>query len=642
MFDLFRSRAKAVRYLLGALLLLVALSMVVTLIPGYGSGGNASDYIVAEIGKETLTTRDVQVVIQSQIRNKAFPADMAEQFIPQIINQLIAERAVAYEAQRMGFQVTESDVATTIRTMLPDLFQGGKFVGADIYAEYLSRMNTSIPEFESNVRKQLLLNDLQSLVLEGIVVTPKEVENEFRRRNEKVKLEYVAVAPEKYADQVKPTREEMLAYFNKNRPSYQIPEKRSFQMLVVDEAKIAQSISVPEAQLRAMYEAQKDRFRTPERVKVRHILLKTTDKPKEDVSKIEAKAEDILKQLKAGANFADLAKKYSDDPGSAAKGGDLGWIARGQTVKNFENVAFSLKPNQLSNVIKTEYGFHIIQVLEKEDAHLKSFEEVKPQLEAERKKQLVYDRMQTLSDQARAELVKAPLHAETIANKLGLELVNVEKLGRNDPIPQVGKNPDFEDAIFSLSKGGVTPVVQVGQSKLVVATLTDVYPPRPAEFAEAEQQVRQQLVTQKSQELASERSKELAEKLKAGGNDLAKVARSMGLEVKTSAEFTREQGIEGFAPAGYFLQAFDEPVGAVVGPVNVSGETAFAKVIEKVPADMSKLPSQRETILNSLKSDKARVRTELFQDGLVARLIQQGKVKIYEDTVKRLVASYRG
>ncbi len=197
---------------------------------------------------------------------------------------------------------------------------------------------------------------------------------------------------------------------------------------------MADTIQVSDAQVQAYYNAHKDDYRTPERVHARHILLSITNKPKDEVPKIQAQAEALDKQIKAAADFAELAKKNSQDPGSAQKGGDLGWVSRGQMVKNFEDAVFTLKPNEISNVVTTEYGFHIIQVLEKQPAHLQTLDEVKPAIIATLKNQTVFDRMQDLADKAHAELVKAPQNAQQIATQLNLEFVDVPAYAPGSPI----------------------------------------------------------------------------------------------------------------------------------------------------------------------------------------------------------------
>lgn len=641
MFDLFRSRAKAVRYLLGGMLLLVALSMVVTLIPGFNAVGPQQDQVVAEIGKQVVTSRDVQQRIQMATRGRNLPREMMPIFVPQLIDSLITERAMIYEAQRLGFKVTSDDLARGLRTLVPQLFQGGQFVGKDMYAALLAQQNLTIPEFEASVRNDMLVSKLQDLVAQGVVVTPAEIQSEFQRRNEKVKLAYVEITAAKYRSEVNVTPEEVRRQYEAQKAQYRVPEKRAFDLLVVSEDKVAQSITIPEAELRKQYEASKDQFRMPERVHVRHILLKTTDKPKDEIPKIKAKAEDLMRQVKSGGDFAALAKKNSEDPGSATQGGDLGWIVRGQTVPNFESAAFSLKPKEISGIITTEYGFHIIQVLEKEDARVKPFEEVKDQLANERKKQQVYDTMQRLADQSRDQLAKSPMAAQQIAQQLGVTFTHVEKAGAGDPVPEFGVNPDFEATITGLPKAGVTPVMQAPGNKLAVAVVTDVFPARQAELSEVESQIRGELVSQKLALVLVQKATEAAQKAKELNGDLKKLAQSMGLEVKTTQEFGRDGAADGIGPATTVYQAFDQPAGSTFGPVTVQENRFICKVEGKTPADMSKLPEQRQGLISEIKANKARQRTELFQDSLRTALIRGGKIKIHQQVINRILESYR-
>ena len=641
MFDLFRSRAKAVRYLLGALLLLVALSMVVTLIPGFGSGSGADDPIVAEIGKEALTAREVQLNIQAALRGQSIPPEMVPHYVPDYINQMISDRALAYQARRMGFEVTDKELADAIRSIVPQLFENGKLVSRDAYENFIAQQNQTVAEFESNVRKQMLLNRLRNLALEGVIVTAEEVETDFRRREEKIALDYVSFTPEKLRSQVQASPQEIQDRYNQRKPSYRIPEKRTFQLVVFDRARIAESISLPEAELRRAYGSNLDRYRTPDRVRVRHILLKTTDKPAGEVDKIRRQAEDLAKQIRGGADFAALARKHSEDPGSAAKGGDLDWVARGQTVKNFENAAFSLKPNEISGVISTEYGFHIIQVLEKQEARLRPFEEVRNELAEELKKQQVIDRMQTLSDELRAALVRNPLSAAELGRKYGVPVIKVENAAAGDPIPEAGANPELAEALRSTGRGEVTPVVQLGEDRLLFAVVNEVHPSRQAELSEVEQQIRAQIVEEKARALARRKAEEAQQKLAGVNNDLKKLAQATGGEFKAAPEFSRDGAVEGLGSASYVAEAFNKPVGAVLGPVQ-SGESFFiVKVTKKVEPDLSKLAAQRESLVNGIKRRKAAERRELFDDGVFFQLVREGKVKIHEKTVKRLVASYR-
>ncbi len=638
MFDLFRSRAKTTRYLLGGLLVLVALSMVVTLIPGYGTPGS-SESVVAKIGDQTLTATDVQHRVQMAMRERSIPADLAPMLLPPFINEMIADRAMEYEAKRHGLAVTDAEVATTIRSLIPQLYQDGKFLGNEAYAGFLAQQNMTIQQFEAAVRRDMVKVKFQNLALEGMIVTPQEIQREFLGKNEKAKLDYIAISGDKYRSQVKLSPEDLQAYFKSHQGQFRIPEKRDAVMIVADQSKMEAAFTITDEQLRRIYNQDKENYRVPDRVQVRHILLKTMDKPKDEVTKIEAKAEDLLKQIKGGADFAELAKKYSEDPGSATKGGDLGWVTRGQTVPNFEKTAFSLKPKEVSNVIKTEYGFHILQVLAKDTARVKPFEEVKDTIASEQKRQLVVDRMQTLTDQARSQLVANPGQAQEIAQKLGLEFATVQQWAPGSPLPLVGASREAQDAISTLGKGDISPVVQPSENKLAVIEVTGISPPRDAELNEVESQVREAATTDKANQIALEKVKAADAAIKTGG--LAAAAKAAGLEIKTTDEFSRSGAAEGLGSAEAFPQAFTQPVGSTFGPVNLGGRFMFGKIDSRVEPDPAQLPAQRDALVTDIKSRKAKMRKDLLDDGIIEMLSKEGKLKIHQDVIDRIVASYR-
>lgn len=641
MFDLFRSRERAVRYLLGALLLLVAASLVITLVPGYGTGwtGGPDPMLLAEVGDHRITVQEVRRVIQREIRG-GLPEGMASVYIPSVVQQLVGLRASALYAQELGFRVTDEEVARTVRQIMPQLWPGGTFAGKEAYAQFIAQQNMTIPEYESSLRSQILLMRLETLALEGTVVTPQEVEEEFRRRNEAVKVQSLAVSPIAVRHLVKISDEDVAAYFEKNKTSYRAPEKRSFLIFSLDEEGVGATVQVGEDQLRQMYQQQMDRFRIPERARVRHILIKTVDLPAAEIPALQKKAEDLLAKLKGGADFAELARNNSEDPGSAGKGGDLDWITRGQTVPEFEKAAFSLNLRELSGVIKTEYGFHIIQVLEREQARLRPFAEVRGELASEAKRAQVYDKMQGVADQIRLALVRSREEAEKIARENGVTVVRSENVGPGDPVQEIGVNEQFNNAVQGLPVNGVSPVVQVSPSKLVIAQVTAILPARQAELKEVINDVRVAVTKLKAAELSQKIGAELEARVKAGVRDLQQLAKEFGLEVKTSDFVTRAMSLEGIGPAEQIEDAFLAEPGAFVGPIREAGVILCVRVLEKRPADLTQLAAQRASILEELKGQRARLRSELFRAGIVEELTRKKKVKVYEDNVKRLVASY--
>jgi peptidyl-prolyl cis-trans isomerase D len=638
MFDLFRSRAKAVRIMLGAMLAIVALSMLIYLIPGTGvtAADSGADQVVAEIGKSSVTVGEVQQQVRNVLQNQRVPPEYAATIIPQLVDQAIAERAVAYEAQQLGFRVSDRDLAETLRS-----FSFGS-LPADQYQQYVEQqVGLTVPAFEDNVRVKIFEDEIENIIVEGIIVTPAQAEAEYRRRNQKMKVDYIGFSTAKVTADLKPKPEDLNAYFDKNKGFFNVPETRDLQIILADQAKVAETIQVTDAQVQDYYNAHKDEYRTPERVHARHILLSTANKPKEEVPKIQAQAEALLKQIKSGGDFAELAKKNSQDPGSAQKGGDLGWVSRGQMVKNFEDAVFTLKPNEISNVVTTEYGFHIIQVLEKQPAHLQTLDEVKPAIIASLKNQNVFDRMQELADKAHAELAKSPQTAAQIATQLNLQYMVLPAYRPGSPVAQLGSDPQLLTAVQSMKSGEVSQVLQAG-NRLVVAVVTGIHPPHPAQLAEVEDQVRQQYLQSEANRIVAEKASKALDLLKQNGGDMQAAAKAVGGEVKSTDFFTSSGAAEGIGSAAILTSYFNQPVGTVFGPLPATNQTIVGKVADRQDADMSKFAQDRDGIIEQLKGKEKADRLTLLEDSILTDLIQHGKVKRHQQVIDRLIQQYRG
>ncbi len=654
MFHLFRSRDKLVRIVLGAFLGVVGLSMVTYLIPNMGNttdDANSDSSVVASIGKEDLTAQEVTKMIQSRIRDRQLPPELLAIEVPQLIQRMISDHAIAYEAGRLGIKVSEDETDNAIMDSLPaELTKGGKVDAATLNA-LLQQQGVSMSDVRADMSQQLLISRLQQIVAAGVVVSPREIADEYHRRNDKVKLDYAILTPGKYQAEAAPTDAEIQTYFNAHKSEFQIPEKRSLAVIVLDPNK-EQIPAPPDEVLRRLYIAKQDSFRTPERVFARHILIKS-DGSNDAAAK--AKAEGILKQIQAGGDFAKLAKENSQDPGSAPMGGELGAIVRGQTVPEFEKAAFSLQPGQTSGLVKTTYGYHIIQVEKHEPAHVQTFEEVRGILFEDYKKQQQSEKMQSLADKLVAELHKDPMHPEKAAAALGTTVIHADNLQKGDPIPGIGVSKDLDDAVAPLRKGEMTagPIVLPGD-KIAVASVIDYQPPRQASLDEVKAEVTNKASAAKLQQILVQKGKELFDKTQSYGGDLNKAAKEMGVEVKTSADVKRTDNIEGLGQVSTIPDVFSKPVGAVVGPFAVVGGRGVAKIVGKTPADGSDLTTQTASIRDALRQQKIQDRTTLFEDGLKRRLQENCSVwrrvefwsggcpvlRIHQDVITRLVQSY--
>src|SRR6059036_2478393 len=346
------------RILLGAVVLVLGGSMLLYLVPQSPVSGEISTDTLAKIGDESVSVQDVrQQLNQIEQRNPNMkPLDAL--YAQEILQQLVFQKEIEYEAKRLGITVSDQERADRIRQFLPTAFNGGTFVGMDRYAaEVQARFQLPVAEFEELIRQGLLEEKFRKLVTDGISVGPAELQDEFRIKNEKVKLDYALIKPEELEAKITPDEAESKAYFEKNRSKYQVPEKRVVRYALVDVNQIRQNLQISDDQLKVRYQQNIQQYQVPNRVHAEHILLMTVGKTDAEVEEIRKKAEDILNQLKKGAKFEDLAKKYSEDPGTKDKGGDLGWLVQGQTVAEFEKATFSLQKSEISDLVKTQYGF---------------------------------------------------------------------------------------------------------------------------------------------------------------------------------------------------------------------------------------------------------------------------------------------
>src|SRR5208282_6324107 len=295
---------------------------------------------------------------------------------------------------------------------------------------------------------------MRRLVTDGVGVGPAEIEEEFKRRNQKAKFEYVVIKPAELAAKVSVSDADLEAFFGKNKGRYQFPERRGFKFALLDLAALRPTLHPSEEALQAYYKQNLDQYRVQNRVHVQHILFKTTGKTDAEVVEIRKKAEEVLAKVKKGGNFEELAKQYSQDDSTKAKGGDLGWVIQGQTVPEFEQVAFSLKKGETSDLVKSMFGFHIIKLVDREDARTKSLEEVRASIvpviagqTAEQKAGEIADRMATAVRQSS----RTPI--EDIAKQFNLQMGTIAPVAAVDPLGPLGMSNEARDFLFSAQVG---------------------------------------------------------------------------------------------------------------------------------------------------------------------------------------------
>jgi len=629
------SRKTGMRILLGVVVLLLGGSMLLYLVPQTpGTGEASSTDIVAKVGDETVSAAEVRQQLAEIGQRNQIPKQLESLYARQILNQLVFQKEMEYEAKRLGIRVSEQEQADRIRQFVPTAYNGDTFVGRDRYAsEVQTRFQMTVPVFEELIRQGLLQDKFKKLVTDGVSVGPSELQDEFKYKNEKVKLDYAFIKPEDLEAKITPDEAEIKAAYEKNRSRYQIPEKRVVRYGLVDLSQLRQTAQVSDDELKVQYMQNIQQYQVANRVHVEHVLLMTVGKTDAEVEEIRQKAEDVLKQAKKGAKFDDLAKKYSEDPGTKDKGGDLGWITQGQTVPEFEKTAFGLDKGKISDLVKTQYGFHIIKVLDKETAHTKSFEEVKDSIKTPALLGKVDKLASDQADQLSATIRRSnKVSLDDLAKQFHLSIGETRPVSAVDPILELGNSKEAKDAIFRLRQDELSLPVRTDRGYIVLS-VKQIQPAHPGSLEEVRDKIVTELKQQKSALLARTKAEDLAKRVKAG-EKFDSAAKSLGLEAKTSDLLARSGSISGAVSGKQIAAAFQLKTGDVGSPLNVGANWFVYRVAEKEEPNPADFEKQKKELTDQVLQTKRNLAFDAFRTSLEARLKQEGKLHIMSDKMK--------
>ncbi|HEY2911825.1 MAG TPA: peptidyl-prolyl cis-trans isomerase [Candidatus Angelobacter sp.] len=650
MIKFLQSGNKAAKYLLAGFLLIIAASMVTYLIPGFMTDTSVSETgVVASVGGHEIRSEDVARAVQAQARGNQIPDFYLPILRQQAVRQLIQQAELQYESERMGLRVSDQEFRDELQNVAPykqAFFPGGKWVGADKYKQMLTQGESTVENFERAVRLGMLQQKLVNVIGASATASDSEVEQAFKDQNTKVKFEYAILKMEDVSKTIKPTDTELKAFYDANKPRYAntIPEKRQIKYFVLSDKNFADKVTIDPAEIQRAYSANQNAYRIPERVKVRHILIETP-KPGPDgkvdqkgIDDARAKAQDVLKQLKATGDWAGLAKKYSGDPGSKDKGGELDWLTRGQTVAEFDKVAFAQSKGQISDPVQTSFGFHIIQTEDKEDAHLKPLAEVKPAIEEAKKQEKIKGLMSQASTDAEAIAQKQGL--DKAAAKYGAQVISSNPISRTDALPGIGPQPQLMDAIFSVNDKAGPQASQTPQGT-VVFEVTKIEPPRTPPFEEIKDRVTTEFKNQRAADILRRKTQEMADRAHAE-HDLAKAAKEAGATVKTSDLVSRTAQVPDIGSmSGPAAAAFTMKQGEISGPLNLGANQAVLQIMERQEPSASdpEFAKQRDQLRERLASQKRQEVLGLFVSDLNTRLEKEGKVKINKTEMDKLAKS---
>jgi len=622
------------KWSLGLLVIAFAAYFVPDLYRGFTSESSAAP--VAEVEGAAITVQEYQRQLNARIQmfRASGGSNMSDQMLKQlgidrqVLQSLIEQRSIEAEARRIGLEVSDAEVREFI-LHLPAFQENGQFVGYDRYraALRLQRPPLSEGEFEELVRRDLLADKLQTAVTAWVTVPDVDVDEEYRHRNEKVKLQAVAFQADAYRTGLTASDAEISALYDKNKERYKIGERRRIRYIKIDTQALRAKVTPTPADVERHYNNNIDQYSNPEQVRASHILLKTEGK---DEAAVRKQAESILAEVKSGGDFAALAIKYSEDEGSKARGGDLDFFGRGAMVKPFEDVAFALAPGQISDLVKSDFGFHIIKVVDKRAAGQRPLAEVRNQIVEQVKSERAQEEASRLSTQLASEMTK-PADLDAAAKKHGLSVKESGFFQRSDSIGDLGPSPQVASSAFSLKDDQVSEAVRVPQGYVFLA-VSGKEPARVPKLDEVKERVRLDVINDKAKETARAKAAEVAAALKAGA-DMAAAAKSAGREVRTTELIARGTVIPdvGVSPAVDRI-AFALPVGGVSDPIATDTGAAIVRVVEKTSVTDAELATARD----SLRKELVAARRNRFFASYMTKAKERLDIRTYPQTLARI------
>jgi len=617
---------------------LVCVAFVLFYIPDFlrGSGADASSSdTVAKVEGHEITSGEFRRTYQAQLQayRSAYGNNMSEQLLKQlgidqqILQQMVDERAALAEADRLGISVSDEEVRQRIFAM-PAFQDNGGFIGEARYQQLLrmQRPPMTPAEFEDNVRRGLAVEKLRASITDWLSVPDNELEREYRRRNDKVKLAVVSFTADSFRPQVSATDAEIAPYFEAHKNDFKIPEKRKIRYLLIDIDAMRARVTVPPADIEREYNNNLEQYSTPEQVRASHILLKTDGK---DDAAVKAKAEELLKQARSGADFAELAKKNSEDEASAKNGGDLDYFGKGRMVPEFDAAVFAMQPGQISDPVKTQYGYHIIKLVDKKPATTRPFAEVRQQLAD----QLAYQRAQAQAAdlaQGLEKQIKTPADLDKVAKSRGLVVQESGFFARDEPILGLGPAPEAANKAFDMKPNEVAGPLRASRG-FVFETMTAKQDPYVPKIEEVKDRVRDEVVKQKARDASRQKAADIAAKLKSA-SDFEKAAKAAGVEAKTTDLITQDSPIPdlGNAPA-VTDAAFKLSAGGVSDPVATDNGTAVVKVLEKKEVTPEEWTTSKDKFREELLTD----RRNRFFSAYMVKAKQKMKIEVNRESLQR-------
>ena len=601
----------------------VSISMVIYLIPGLTGAGESAPDTYATVyphwysrflssGDEISQARVEQLTHQQLMQRNPQYADnpmIVKFFESQVGQQLVQQEVLLEAARNLGIRASDNDVLQYLhKGQLGELlFPGGVFIGQDRYAALIAQHDMSVPQFEDEVKSDIVVHRLQVLITAGVSVSDQEVRDNYRKASVKIKFDYAVLSASDLGKTINPSDSDLQAFFTKNAARYAkaVPEERKITYFAFTPNDIPGGVPQPtQQQIQAYYTAHQSEYSVPQQSKSRHILIQVAAgaDAKTDAA-AKAKAEDVLKQLRAGGNWTDLAKKYSDDPGSKGSGGELGFAQPGRMVPEFDHAIFNQKIGDIE-IVKSQFGYHVVQVEERQDKHSQPLSEVLPVITAALIREGSAQAQQSYAQTLTSEAIKNGLEKTAAAHHL--EVVTSQPVDQRGVIAGLPSSAQLLAKAFESKQGDPPQFAPTGEG-YAVFQVTGIAPAHAPAFADWKSHVLDDYRSEQLPVLLNQKTQELANKAKSE-NDLAKAAKEEGATVKTSDLVNATGQVPDLGEVGQVApQLFDLTVGSISGPIDSQRTGVVAKIVDKQEPsadDIAKnLDQMRDQMLDERRND---------------------------------------
>jgi peptidyl-prolyl cis-trans isomerase D len=634
MLDRMRRHKAWLKWSLGIVVVTFVLLYVPAFLRGTGGDGTSLGDAIASVDGHEVLVGDYRRAYQQQVdamrANAGGDVDdaMLKQLgVPQrVVQGLLDQQAILAQADRLGLRVSDGELRARILKM-PGFQENGQFIGETRYRQLLDMQRPPLSEsdFEGEMRTTLLAEKLQAAVTGWMRVTDADVDEAYRKANQKVKLDLALFTATQYRAGIQPTDAELTAQFSSHTDTYKMPEKRRVRYLAIDAQGLKAKQTVTPEEVQQRYQANQQMYSTPEQVRASHILFKTDGK-NDDAQK--KKAEDVLAKVKAGGDFAALAKQYSEDDGSKQNGGDLDYFGKGTMYKEFEDAAWALTPGQISGLVKSPAGFHIIKLVDKRAATTKSLAEVTPQIQDQIRTEKAQAEAQKLAEDV-AKDITTPADLDKVARAHGLTVGDSGLFSRDEPLAGLGFAPSVAASAFTLDQNKVSGLLRTNTGFAFIA-LAEVKPSYVPQLSEVKDKVREDVIRTKALEIAKAKAASMA---KATG-DFAAAAKAAGADVKNTDFVARDSAYpEIGVNSSVDAVAFNLKAGETSAPIPTDTAVVVVHVKEKQDIDPAKMLAERDGTRDQLLSQR---RQEFFA-AYMAKARQSMKTTFNEAAIKAVL-----